>query len=302
MPSGILLITVLCMGCGAGLPSEEFPPKNAVEPVAQGCALTGAPLDFGITNVASTLFWAADGRTTDEAKIKLLFEIPADQLPGDTVSASIRVVPQSVSPGGHVDTAFRIVALDPAGLTGFAGGGQPPLRLRIRYDPVKCEIPAAVESTLVLGRLDSNGQWREVCGEKATLSAGIREVACDQGDLSFGVFGVINPAVTNITDPDAPFFPDRTVSLSLNNPTQFTVEMVWGGASDGSGSGIKGYRVYIDQQPPIFFADTTSYPSIVRYTLRATGTLDLTQTHRYSVSAVDNADNESARFGNVSYP
>jgi hypothetical protein len=75
----------------------------------------------------------------------------------------------------------------------------------------------------------------------------------------------------------------------------------WGPASDGAGSGIKGYRIYVDGIFVVFTSDTTADPT-VNFTLRSSGTLDTTQTHRYQVSALDNADNESALFGSLITP
>ena len=74
--------------------------------------------------------------------------------------------------------------------------------------------------------------------------------------------------------------------------------MEWGPATDGGGSGIKGYWVYVDSRKVVFTTDiTVTANSTVRFRLVSSGTLDTNQIHRYQISAVDNADNESLLFG-----
>jgi hypothetical protein len=297
--------------CGAGLPPEqESGSTQASRP--QGCESTGSAIEFSVDNNAATVFWAADTRIDPadpavQPRIKLLFDIPAGQLPLGVLSSRIRIRPEPngrLPQGGHVDTAFAIQALDPADLTGFTGTGQVPLTLTIRYDPIACQVPEEIEADLVLGRLNASGAWQEVCGDSAVTGVGGREVSCAGGDLSFGVFGVI-PRGGPILDSTPPVFPPQTVSL--NSPSRCdtcptpSIELEWGPASDGAGSGIKGYRIYVDGIFVVFTSDTTADPT-VNFTLRSSGTLDTTQTHRYQVSALDNADNESALFGSLITP
>ncbi len=298
--------------CGAGLPPEQESESSAPRP--QGCESTGQPIEFPVDNNAGTVFWAANPRInpadpTTQSQIKLLFDIPSGQLPLGVLSARIRISPVAstnrvLPQGGHVDTAFAIQALDPSDLTGFTGTGQVPLTLTIRYDPVACQVPEDVEADLVLGRLNASGAWQEVCGDSATTGVAGREVSCAGGDLSFGIFGVI-PRSGPILDSTPPVFPPLTVTL--NSPSRCdtcptpSIDLEWGPASDGSGSGIKGYWIYVDGIRIVFTSDTTADPT-VNFTLRSSGTLDTTQTHRYQVSALDNADNESARFGSLVTP
>jgi hypothetical protein len=262
------------------------------------------------------VYWSADPRIdptdpTTQSQIKLLLDIPANQLPLGLLSAQIQISPvRSSNPilpqGGHVDTAFAIQALDPSDLTGFTGTGQVPLTLTIRYDPVACQTPADVDAELVLGRLNASGAWQEVCGGFATAGVAGREVLCAEGDLSFGIFGVISRAGP-LLDQTPPVFPPQTVTL--NSPSQCdnscpggsSIALEWGPASDGAGSGVKGYWIYVDQVRATFVSVTTA-DSIVRFTLQSSGTLDTTQRHLYQVSAVDNADNESTRFGSLIRP
>ncbi len=302
---------VVLAACGAGLPPEVESGSGGQAPTPQGCESSGDALEFPIDNRAGTIFWAADSRIdpadpTVQSQIKFLLDIPSDQLPLGVSSARIRVVPvPSNNPllpdGGHFDTAFGIISLDPTELTGFTGTGQVPLTLTIRYDPVACQIPADVEANLVLGRLNASGAWQEVCGDPPTTGLAGREVSCSDGDLSFGVFGVI-PRGGAVLDDTPPVFPARTVTLNspsrCNTCPAASIDLEWGPASDGDGSGIKGYWVYVDGVRVVFTSDTTASPN-VRYTLRSSGTLDTTQTHLYQVSAVDNADNESALFGSL---
>lgn len=300
--------------CGAGLPPEQQAESQAPGP--QGCESVGDPIRFSVNNNATTVYWAADPRIdptdpTTQSQIKLLFDIPANQLPLGLLSAQIQITPVRSSnrilpQGGHVDTAFGIQALDPSDLTGFTGTGQVPLTLTIRYDPVACQTPADVDAGLVLGRLNASGAWQEVCGGFATTGVAGREVSCAEGDLSFGIFGVISRA-SPLLDQIPPVFPPQTVTL--NSPSQCdnscpggsSITLEWGPASDGAGSGVKGYWIYVDQVRVTFVSVTTA-DSIVRFTLQSSGTLDTTQRHLYQVSAVDNADNESTRFGSLIRP
>jgi hypothetical protein len=161
----------LFAGCGAGLPPEE-PSQGTTVPPA-GCAVVGGPLEFLVDSNATTIFWAANSRinptdpAVDQSLIKLSFEVPANQLPTGVTTARIRVRPvlnATLPQGGHIDTAFEISAVEPPDLGQFSGGDQAALTLRIRYDPVLCEVPSDVESTLVLGRYNStSATWQDVC-------------------------------------------------------------------------------------------------------------------------------------------
>lgn len=312
----VLWTTLITIGCGAGLPPEER--SNASTGGSSGntqtstsCALTGDSLDFNVTNTTgSFLFWVADAQNfdirVDEAKAKLLFDVPEDQLPQGIDSAQVRVAPEpdaNLPANQHVDTAFRISAIIPQDMTGFAGGAQTPLTLTLRYDPVTCKIQPDIEANLVLGRLNSFGQWLEVCGDHPPV--GGHEVSCATGDLSFGVFGVIGQgALLNDTTP--PFFPTTAQTLSLvtlclegscGGPH---IDFQWGAASDGSGSGVKGYRLYVDGFPTAFVANVTGNP--IQYSFIPTGSLDIRSTHKYQITAVDAADNESALYGALLLP
>ncbi len=299
-------------GCGAGL----APPETSSTPTAgasQGCESSGAALDFTVDQTAASIFWAADARinpgdpATDQSEVKVLFDIPPNSLPIGVTSARIQIAPVpnlSLPAGIHVDTAFQISATSPADLSTLTGADQNPLTLTIRYDPVECAIPPEVEATLVLGRLSTSGSWQEVCGDPANPSAAVREVSCIQGDLSFGIFGVIPAAGNPFDDRADPTFPAR--SFNLSSPAKCStscapapwIDLEWGPATDGGGSGVKGYWVYVDSRKIVFTTDITANPT-VRYRLVSSGTIDTTQTHLYQVSAVDNADNESALFGSL---
>jgi hypothetical protein len=74
----------------------------------------------------------------------------------------------------------------------------------------------------------------------------------------------------------------------------------WGAATDGGGSGIKGYWIYVDGSRDAFVANVTGDP--IRYTFTPTASVDIGQSHLYQVTAVDNADNESARYGAFRLP
>ncbi len=311
----VLWTTLITIGCGAGLPPEE--PSRASTggssgstQVSTSCALTGGEIDFNVTNTTgSLLFWATDPQIkfpVDEAKAKLLFDVPDNQLPQGVSYAQVRIAPEpgaNLPAGQHVDTAFRISAIFPSDMTGFAGGAQTPLTLTLRYDPVACEIQPEVEAGLVLGRLNSNGQWQEVCGDHPL--GGRHEVSCDTGDLSFGVFGVIGPGVA-LNDTTPPFFPTTAQTLSLvrlcldascGGPH---IDFQWGAASDGSGSGVKGYRLYVDGFPTVFVANVSGNP--IQYSFIPTGSLDIRSTHKYQITAVDAADNESTLYGALLLP
>lgn len=272
-----------------------------------GCESVGQAIDFPVNNNAGTIFWAADPRinpadATVQSQIKFLFDIPQGQLPTGVSSARIRVSPvrSSLLPaGGHVDTAFEISAIEPTDLTGFTGTGQVPLTLTVRYDPVACEIPAETEPNLVLGRFTASGAWQEVCGTPPNIGLAISEVSCSDGDLSFGIFGVIPKLGATLDDPTPPVFPQGSVSLSLvsrcNDCPVPSIELEWGPASDGTGSGILGYWIYVDGVRHTFTSDITTNP--VRFTLQSSATLDITKEHLYQVQAVDNAGNVSTLFG-----
>lgn len=302
-----LVSAYLLAACGAGLPPEE---GGNQAPQVQGCQSSGSPLDFVVTNEAASVFWAADSGinpgdpTIDQSKIKLIFDIPQGQLPTGVSTARIRVgvIPNNIiNDPVHVDTVFQILAVDPTDLTGFSGSGATQVRLALRYDPVACEIPPDVEANLVLGRLNlTNGAWLEVCGDTADTSLTIREVSCSDGDLSFGVFGVIPRVGSSIDDITPPVFPTPSFSLTsstrCNSCVPASIDFEWGPASDVGGSGIRGYWIYVDGVRVAFTSDTTATPN-VSFTLRSSGTVDTTQKHLYQVQAVDNADNVSALFG-----
>jgi hypothetical protein len=310
----VLGIVVTFIGCGAGLPEETTPVTDGSTP---GCSLSGGPLEFNMDNVGGTLFWATDSRIQlprDRALAKLLFDVPDSQLPNGVTSAQIQVVPvpsSSLPAGGHADTAFQVTAITPAEMTGFAGSSGSPdtPTLTIRYDPVACEISSDIESQLVLGRLNANLQWQEVCGTTATIGDSIHEVSCSEGDLSFGVFGVILKGAAS-NDQTPPFFtPVNRGGISLTSlnyrpdaiPPFITLQ--WGAASDGAGSGVKGYWVYVDGLKNVFAAASSlSGSNPVQYQFVATGGLNISQSHRYQVTAVDNVDNESALFGFLQLP
>lgn len=273
------------------------------------CALTGGPFDFPrVTAAGSILYWATDSQIdlrVDEAKAKLLFDVPAFQLPPGTTSAYIRIAPEpdaDLPLSGHVDTAFRISAITPPDMTGFEGS-QDPLTLTIRYDPVACEIPPDVEAGLVLARLNSNGQWQEICGTRANV--GRRQVSCSEGDLSFGVFGLIGQSAV-LNDSTPPFFPNTAQTLSAKpcldpatcGPSGY-IDFQWGAASDGSGSGVKGYRLYVDGARAEFVANVSGNPIQYRF---IPPSLDIRTQHLYQITAVDAADNESALYGALRLP
>lgn len=306
VPIGV--VACLFTACGAGLPPEEktTPPAQTV-----GCQSSGGPLQFVVNNAAASVYWAEPGvnpsdPTVDQSKIKLLFDIPADQLPTGISTATIRVgvLPNNIiNDPVHVDTVLQILAVDPSDLTGFAGSGATPLRLALRYDPVACEIPPEVEANLVLGRFNlTNGAWLEVCGDTADTSLAVREVSCSDGDLSFGIFGVIPRVGDPLNDVTPPVFPTPSFSLSLRTrcPTcsPSSIELEWGPAVDIGGSGVIGYWLYVDDVRTAFTSDTAANPT-VRFTFRSSGTIDTTQSHRYQVTAVDAAGNESVRFGSL---
>ncbi len=298
----------LFAACGAGLPPEEDGPPP---PQAVGCASSGGPLQFPVSNDGATVYWAGPGvdptdPTLDQSKIKLVFDIPAGQLPTGIERASIRVgvLPDFIiNDPFHVDTVFQILAVDPADLPGFSGSGADTLRLALRYDPVACEIPPEVEATLVLGRLNlTNGAWLEVCGDTADTSLAVREVSCSDGDLSFGVFGVIPRVGDPLNDLTPPVFPTPSFSLALrdrcNTCSPSSVELEWGPAVDIGGSGVIGYWLYVDNVRTAFNSETAANPT-VRFVFRSCCEIDTTQSHRYQVTAVDAAGNESIRFGSL---
>jgi hypothetical protein len=281
-----------------------------------GCAVVDGPLDFLVDNNPTTIFWAADSRidptdpNVDQLQIKVYFDIPANQLPTGVATARIRIQPllnATLPQGGHVDTAFRIFAVDPSDLAGFSGGDQTPLTLRLRYDPVACEIPPDVESTLVLGRYNEiSGTWQDVCGETADPTAAVREVSCANADLSFGTFGVIKSAGNDFNDLAPPTWPTRG-GFPLTSPSRCdtcappSIDLEWGPATDNGGSGVVGYWIYVDGNAIAFSQDTSANPT-VRYSLRSSGTLDTTKQHRYQVQAEDNAGNKSVLFGDLLSP
>jgi hypothetical protein len=303
-------------GCGAGLaPEEPRTTPAATAGAAQGCASQGSELVFTVDQNANSLFWAADARinpgdpATDQSKVKALFDIPQNSLPTGFTNARIQIapVPSSSLPAGvHVDTAFAISVLSPEGLTSLApSSGTETLTLAIRYDPVSCDIPPEVEATLLLGRLSANGLWQDVCGDLANPSATVREVACDQGDLSFGIFGVIPATRSQFNDPTPPIFPPGAYNLSGKHCDPSScgaapwIDLEWGPATDGGGSGIKLYWIYVDNQKFVSTTNITANPTIRFRVVSNVGGLDTTQTHTYKVSALDNADNESLLFGSL---
>lgn len=283
---------------------------GGTEQAPASCALTGGELDFNVDNLGSFLFWATDPQIdirVDEAKAKLLLDVPENQLPQGTTSAQIRISPVAdadLPANEHVDTAFLIRAITPQGMNGFAGGAPNPLTLTIRYDPVACEIPPDVEAGLVLGRLNSNGQWQEVCDTRADV--GRRQVSCSEADLSFGVFGVIGQSAV-LNDSTPPFFPNSAETLSAKpclDPTTCgasgSIDFQWGAASDGSGSGVKGYRIYVDGIQTEFVANVSG--NSIQYPFRPTGSLDIRVRHLYQITALDRADNESGLYGALLLP
>jgi hypothetical protein len=307
---GILgVVSCLLAACGAGLPAEE--PARGGSPASSGCSTFGQSLDFVIDNNPATIFWAADSRinptdpTVDQSKVKLLLEIPANLLPTGTTTARIRIAPilsGNLPAGGHFDTAFQILPVEPADLQ-FAGGNQDPLTLTIRYDPVACEITSDVESTLVLGRYNTDsGLWQDVCGDLADPTAAVREVSCANADLSFGIFGAIAHAGSDVTDFTPPIF--QGGGFSLTSPSRCdtcaptSIDLEWGPATDSGGSGLKGYWIYVDGVQAVFTSDITATPT-VRFTLRSSGVIDTTREHLYQVQAIDNAGNRSVLFGNL---
>ncbi len=280
----------------------------------QGCQASGPQLDFTVDVTGGVLFWAADARvnpidpTTNQSLIKFLMDVPVDPLPVGVSVARVRVAPvasEALPPGARVGTAFQISSLYPADLAGFTPGGQAQPSLTIRYDPAACWIPEDIETELVLGRLNASGAWQEVCGDLADTSLAVRQVSCSVGDLSFGIFGVIRRPVGAPVDVEPPTFPVR--ALYLSSPARCAascdpapwIDLEWGPATDGGGSGVKGYWIYVDGRKVVFTTDITPNPT-VRYRLVSSGTVDTTQPHRYQVSAVDNADNESTLFGSLS--
>lgn len=302
-------------GCGAGLaPEEPRATRAATAGAAQGCESRGAELVFTVDQTANSIFWAADARinpgdpATDQSKVKVLLDIPPNSLPLGVTSARIQIVPvpQSSLPAGvHVDTAFRISALSPEGLTTLTGADTNSLALAIRYDPVSCEIPPETEATLRLGRLGTNGLWQDVCGDPANPSAAVREVSCVQGDLSFGIFGAIPATRSQFNDPTPPVFPPGAYNLSGKHCDPSScgaapwIDLEWGPATDGGGSGIKLYWIYVDNQKFVSTTNITANPT-VRFRVQSNvGGLDTTKTHNYKVSALDNADNESLLFGSL---
>ena len=305
-------VAAIVIGCGAGLPEEDpAPAPNPVQNVVQqGCSLTGTNLDFNVRNLGSTLFWAIDPQLElprDRAKAKLLFEIPDNQLPSGVDFADIRIAPVpdgNLPQGRHIDTAFRISAIAPPGLSGFTGGGVLPLTLTIRYDPIACDIAPETEADLVLGRLLASGEWTAVCGDKANVAA--HDVSCDQGDLSFGIFAVIPKGTGISNDTTPPVFPTRG-AISLAGTPCYTCDprhiiLEWGPASDGGGSGINGYRIYVDGNRDAFVAQNTLTGNPIKYLFTPTGSVDILQPHLYQITAVDKADNESARYGALCLP
>jgi hypothetical protein len=304
----------LLAGCGAGLPPEEPSVGTSVPPA--GCAAVGGPLDFIVDNNPTTIFWAADSRVNptdpnvDQSQIKLSFEIPANQLPNGVTTAQIRIQPllNAILPqGGHVDTAFRVSAVSPSDLGTFSGGDQTPLTLRLRYDPVFCEVAPEDEATLVLGRFnETSAAWQDICGETADPTAAVREVSCANADLSFGIFGVIKRAGNDFNDLSPPTWPTRG-GFTLTSPSRCdtcappSIDLEWGPATDNGGSGIVGYWIHVDGNAMAFSQDTTANPT-VRFTLRSSGTVDTTKQHRYQVQAEDNAGNKSVLFGSLLSP
>ena len=295
----------LLAACGAGLPPEEDSGSQAIRP--QGCESVGQAIDFPIDNNAGKIYWAANPRINPadpnvQSQIKFLFDVPAGQLPTGVSSARIRIGPvlNAILPaGGHVDTAFQISAIEPTDLTGFTGTGQVPLTLTVRYDPVECQIAPETEANLVLGRFTDSGAWQEVCGDPPNTGLAISEVSCSDADLSFGIFGVIPKPGGTLDDSTPPVFPQGSLSLTLRSRCDTcpvaSIELEWGPASDGSGSGILGYWIYVDNVRSTFTSDIASNP--VRFTLQSSANLDTTREHLYQVQAVDNAGNVSTLFG-----
>lgn len=271
----------------------------------QGCEVSGQAIDFVVDNNAGTLFWAADPRIDPadpavQSLIKFRMNVPAGQLPTGVSTARLRIGPISselLPSDGHIGTAFNISSVDPTDLVGFTGTGQTPLTLTLRYDPAACWIPEDVESDLVLGRLNASGVWQAVCGDLADTGLAVREVTCSDGDLSFGIFGVIRGAPP---DTEPPVFPANTFTLSTVSRCDIcalpSISLEWGPADDGSGSGILGYWIYVDGVRTAFTWDTTADPTVA-FTLESSATLDTTQEHFYQVQAVDFAGNVSSLFG-----
>jgi hypothetical protein len=299
------------------MPGGDVIGKTAVEARVgsgvQGCQVSGQAVDFAVDHNETILYWAADTRINPadsavQSLIKFRMDVPADQLPTGVSAARVSIAPipsGGILPGGHVGTAFQIAAVDPVGLTGFTGAGQTPITLALRYDPVACWIPGGLETDLVLGRRNASGAWQEVCGDLADTGLPVREVSCSDGDLSFGVFGVIQKTAGPPNDVLAPTFPPGSISLMSPSRCDMcappSISLEWGPADDGGGSGIKGYRIYVDGVGVVFTSDITASPT-VRFTLESSGTVDTTQQHLYQVQAVDNAGNVSTLFGGLVDP
>jgi chitodextrinase len=92
--------------------------------------------------------------------------------------------------------------------------------------------------------------------------------------------------VLSVTTKDtaAPTVPTIT---SVTAPTSSTVTLIWSASTDTGGSGLKGYKVYRNGG-----ATAIASPTTTSYTDQ---TVVGSTTYSYTVSAIDNANNESAK-------
>lgn len=126
---------------------------------------------------------------------------------------------------------------------------------------------------------------------RAAMESSAEDLGAAGWDQSFG-HGLINPmraiaaiSGTTPTDTTAP-----TVPLSLSaTPEANSVSLTWNASSD-TGSGVSGYNVYMEG---VQVTTVTTASAVV------TG-LTANTTYSFSVSAVDNAGNESAQSAAVS--
>jgi hypothetical protein len=110
-----------------------------------------------------------------------------------------------------------------------------------------------------------------------------------------------------LNDSTPPFFPNTAQTLSAKpclDPATCGasgyIDFQWGAASDGSGSGVTRYRLYVDSAPFVFVANVSGDP--IQYQFLPTGSLDIHVRHLYQITAVDAANNESARYGALLLP
>jgi hypothetical protein len=109
-----------------------------------------------------------------------------------------------------------------------------------------------------------------------------------------------------LNDSTPPFFPNTAQTLSAKpcldpatcGPSGY-IDFQWGAASDGSGSGVKGYRLYVDGARAEFVANVSGNPIQYRF---IPPSLDIRTQHLYQITAVDAADNESALYGALRLP